>query len=287
MYNLEKLHPILVKDLIRVGKNADGGYVLSASQIKKTEILLSFGICDDWSFEADFCKRQKAQTQRNKSNSLKEIQLHAFDYSSKPAHFLRSSLGHFARTLLNILMCNISKTKKHVWQAIHLLWVFITFKQFFKSKLHRFYYPKFLGQKDDTIYIRLDTVFKNLPEEPNDLSVFIKMDIENWEYRTLPQLVPFFDKINGLTVEFHELDIAEKKFEEIMDLFSTHFDIAHIHGNNAGGLIHDTKLPMILEITFINKALGVDSMVLSPHQYPIKGLDFPNIKQEDIPLNFN
>ncbi|MDR0733900.1 MAG: hypothetical protein LBF08_07575 [Dysgonamonadaceae bacterium] len=285
MYDLKKLRPILVKDLIRVGRKSDGGYVLSASQIEKTEILLSFGICDDWSFEADFCK--KAQKQRNNSNSLKAIQLHAFDYSSEPLNFLQSSLKHFALTQLNILTCNIPRTKKYAWRAIHFLWVFITFKRFFKSKLHRFYYPKFLGQKDDKIYTRLDTVFKNLQEEPENLSVFIKMDIESWEYRTLPQLVPFFDKINGLTVEFHELDIAEKKFEEIMELFSTHFDIAHVHGNCYGGLIHGTKLPMVLEITFINKALGVDSTVLSPHQYPIKGLDFPNNKKEDIPLIFN
>ncbi|MDR1683775.1 MAG: hypothetical protein LBS25_10390 [Candidatus Symbiothrix sp.] len=285
MYNLKKLHPILVEDLIRVGRDIDGGYVLSAGQIEKTEILLSFGINDDWSFEADFCKR--VQMQRNKLNLSKEMQLHAFDYSSKPSNFLRMSLKNFAASLVNILICKISKAKERGRTAKCFFMLFVAFKRFFQRKLHHNFYPKFLGEKDDKMFIRLDTVFKNLPEEPKDLSVFIKMDIENWEYKTLPQLVPFFNKINGLAVEFHELDIAGEKFEEIMDLFSTRFDIAHVHGNNYGGLIYDTKLPMVLEITFINKAMGADSNILSPHQYPIKGLDFPNDKTEDIPLDFN
>jgi hypothetical protein len=57
------------------------------------------------------------------------------------------------------------------------------------------------------------------------------MDIDNYEYRTLPQLAPYFNKINGLAVEFHELDIAAVKFTEIMDLLMNSFYIAHIHAN--------------------------------------------------------
>ena len=37
--------------LIRLGNNNDGGYVVEENSIKNSEILLSFGLSDDWSFE--------------------------------------------------------------------------------------------------------------------------------------------------------------------------------------------------------------------------------------------
>ena len=112
------------------------------------------------------------------------------------------------------------------------------------------------------------------------------MDIEGWEFRTLPQFTPFFDKINGFVVEFHELDITSGKFEEVIEILSSDFYIAHTHANNCAGLIYGTDLPMYLEITFINKQL-VTNVELSSASYPITNLDFPNNENiEDIPLNF-
>jgi|SRR2546428_10036988 len=112
------------------------------------------------------------------------------------------------------------------------------------------------------------------------------MDIEGWEFRALLQLPVFFEKINGLVVEFHDLDFAGKKFEEIIDLFSTHFYIAHTHANNFGGLINNTKHPKVLEITFINKAIANDSK-LSSQKYPLPGIDFPcNLRGYDYELIF-
>jgi hypothetical protein len=57
MYDLNRFHPIQMDNLIRLGRDWDGGYVVSKDQIEKTETLLSFGINDDWSFEIDFEKR--------------------------------------------------------------------------------------------------------------------------------------------------------------------------------------------------------------------------------------
>ena len=41
-------------DLVRIGRDYDGGYLVSQSDIEKSELLLGLGICDDWSFEKDF-----------------------------------------------------------------------------------------------------------------------------------------------------------------------------------------------------------------------------------------
>ena len=40
-------------DLIRIGKKNDGGYLVSRSDINMSDVLISLGIGEDWSFEED------------------------------------------------------------------------------------------------------------------------------------------------------------------------------------------------------------------------------------------
>lgn len=55
MVTLPKLfQPYYCADLIRLGKDNDGGYLVNTSDIKCTETLISFGIGDDDSFEKAF-----------------------------------------------------------------------------------------------------------------------------------------------------------------------------------------------------------------------------------------
>ena len=274
-YNLKALHPIKINDLIRVGRSYDGGYVLSKTQIEKTKTLLSFGICNDWSFEKHY-----------KELSNQDIKLYALDASVSFNQFQTQSKQHFVNMLVRSLTGNISQAKKNKIYWNDSSKIAKSFKSFFSSELNNYFMPKFLGQKDDDLYISVKTLFQKYVGEAKDLSVFVKMDIENWEYRTLYQFTPFFSKINGFAVEFHELDITSGKFEETIEILSSDFHIAHVHANNAGGLIHGTDLPVLLEITFINKQIA-PGPELSLESYPIAGLDFPNIKEEaDIPLIF-
>jgi hypothetical protein len=279
MYDLKKYRPIHLDDLIRIGRNEDGGYVLSQKQIDKTEILLSFGINNDWSFEADFLKR-------------KNVKLYAFDKSVSLLLLAIKIVESLIKAPAHLLLGHIVKAKMSLKSAYNYLYALLNFKFFFKPSSNRFFMHKFLGHIDSKTYISFNTIFKEMTDftpstdSIKDLSVFIKMDIEKWEYFTLPDIEPFFNKINGLAVEFHELYIAQKRFEDIMKLLSKHFYIAHVHANNCGGLIHNSNLPELLEITFINKVL-VKNVVLSSRSYPIEGIDFPNISAlEDIKLNF-
>lgn len=67
------LQPFYCADLVRLGKNNDGGYLVNSSDIDKTDFLLSFGIGTDISFEQDFLK-------------LKNCNLLAFDKTAKNLH---------------------------------------------------------------------------------------------------------------------------------------------------------------------------------------------------------
>ena len=40
-------------DLIRLGKNNDGGYLIERESVKSVNSLISMGISTDWSFEKD------------------------------------------------------------------------------------------------------------------------------------------------------------------------------------------------------------------------------------------
>ena len=46
--------PFDCKDLVRLGKDNDGGYLVNRTDIVNAKKLISFGINDDWSFEEDF-----------------------------------------------------------------------------------------------------------------------------------------------------------------------------------------------------------------------------------------
>ena len=52
LYNLPKsFKPKYNFDLIRLGRNNDGGYLVGKNTIKNTENLISIGIYDDWSLK--------------------------------------------------------------------------------------------------------------------------------------------------------------------------------------------------------------------------------------------
>ena len=45
------LKPKHTYDLIRLGQDNDGGYIVEKQSTKKSKNLVSFGLADDWSFE--------------------------------------------------------------------------------------------------------------------------------------------------------------------------------------------------------------------------------------------
>ena len=48
------LKPMKEYDLIRLGKDNDGGYLVEKDSISKAEALITLGLGYDWSFEKDF-----------------------------------------------------------------------------------------------------------------------------------------------------------------------------------------------------------------------------------------
>lgn len=84
--DLKFMAPIVVPDLIRMGKDWDGGYIISASSVDDATGMLSFGVNNDWSFDQEW-RHQKPHDR-----------IHAYDGTISPGRFepiLQASYQHF------------------------------------------------------------------------------------------------------------------------------------------------------------------------------------------------
>lgn len=269
--SLEKFRPRFLSDLTRLGRDFDGGYVVNARAIPATSDLLSFGVSADWSFEADFLDR----------NPLARV--FCFDYSVSKTVFRQKALDalnevcsfKFLLMFLSLNWRNIRRrlsTLKHCWK------IYFEFASFFSRRGVTFV-QKGLSSESNDRFLTLPDVFRIISPADRipDNSVFLKMDIEQSEYRVLRDLPEFRRYINGMVIEFHDLDILWSNFLELMNQLSADFEITHIHGNNYEALIPESATPKCLEVTLLKKHLiGPLDASAEDVTYPIPGLDRPN-----------
>ena len=243
------------KNLKRLGREYDGGYLISEKDVANSDVLISFGICDDWSFEEDFIK-------------LKNVPVIAYDGSIDSSVFV-------AKIIINSLRLN--KPLKFSSK----LKIFFSYLKFFRgSKTH---ISKFVSNEskinnkfNKSKYISIDEVLDN--EKYNN--VFLKVDIEGSEYRILNNIIQKQEKISGLAIEFHDCDLHLDKIIEFKSKFN--LNIIHIHANNASPVNLKDEMPQTLEITF-SKYSNPNVIPTYPHH-----LDMPNDSElEEIVLSFN
>lgn len=264
MYKASKLRPIISADLLRLGHDLDGGYVINQRVMDRSGILITFGISGDWTFESDFYKRKKGQP----------FKIEAYDFSVDFKQFLRTSF----RLFLQIFEFKQGLTK--LLYSLYYIKLAFKFYAFFNRKNIKFY-KKGIDDHNNGVFIDFKTVFDNLGAKQIDEEVFIKMDIEGYEFKVANQMLAHADRISGIIIEFHDLDKNGDLFEAIIDLFHEKgFVITHVHPNNWGGVIEHTNLPRLIEITFAKRAF-FSSSELSAHNdltYPRPELDYPCVK---------
>jgi hypothetical protein len=279
--SLRAFRPICLGDLVRLGRPFDGGYVVNDRAVERTRYLLSFGINDDWSFEADF------------HNRVPEARILCFDHSvskdilrEKIIEALNQILS--ARFLLGVLSLNFRGARNKfqaLWRALRL---YSDFSDFFSSENVRLF-SKGVSNAGSSKFFTISEIFDLIREpELKENGVFIKMDIEQAEFRVLPELLAYCKYVSGMAIEFHDLDILWPNFAGLMRQLEESFVVAHLHGNNYCDLIPNSRTPKLLEVTLLKRDLiqkgekGRDSAI-----YPLTGLDQPNDQtKEDYSLEF-
>ena len=86
-------------NLLRIGGDHDGGYLVELKSIEKTEALISMGIGKNWRFEEDFIAH-------------KDIKIHAYDHSIRGLFWIKFFIKRFLSILIGRLYapCNAITT---------------------------------------------------------------------------------------------------------------------------------------------------------------------------------
>jgi len=120
----------------------------------------------------------------------------------------------------------------------------------------------------------------------NSSNIFVKIDIEGFEYKILNDLLKYSDRLEELVIEFHDTSFLQDKFRNVLELISIEFDAVHAHGNNFEALDPSSELPEVLEMSFVRKVRHSDRAFAVG--FPIPGLDQPNDKsREDLAFTVN
>ena len=197
--------------LVRLGRDNDGGYLVGSRAINESEILISFGINDDWSFEKDFLKK----------NNIKIL---CYDKTY----------------VLDILKKKLLFNLKSFFKKFR-------FFKIFKNILNIF---EFINLKKKIIFLKKEIKAGDLTKIINEINsnkIFIKIDIEGGEYEILEEILINQTKFTCLIIEFHKFDINEEiiiNFKKNLNL-----ELTHIHPNNYS-VLNEKNDPTVVEMTF-------------------------------------
>lgn len=256
----KNLKPIYIKKkyLTRIGPKFDGGYIIDKRIIKKIKTIITCGLNDDWEFEKHFLKLNP------------KVKVEAFDHTVNGKFWFK----RFCKDFLHFFLL-----KKLRWLKIRKIFIFLDYLIFFRKK-NKHYQMK-VGNKD--IKESQITVSKILKKRKD---ILLKVDIEGGEYVVLDEIRKNSKKIICLIIEFHNIQKKQKKIDSFIKKLKK-LKLIHIHGNNYAG-VNKFGNPEALELTLINIKNIRLYKKKNLHTYPLKGIDFPNVKRNnDVQLNFN
>ena len=234
--------PVANYELIRLGRSNDGGYLVGKNSINNSEHLISMGLDLDWSFEEDFKKKKD------------KINIICFDNNLDKKFILK-------KIIIQIILIIFNQNLKYL---ISLIKNYINFNIFLKKVKY---------QKKEITYGDISKIQNNIN------NIFFKIDIEGSEYRILDELIKIRNKITGIVIEFHDIDLHRAKIENFINNIG--LKLVHVHPNNFGGLDKFGN-PYLLELTFDKEPIVLNVANTLPHKYDMKN----NPDADDINLTF-
>lgn len=234
-------------ELIRMGSDHDGGYLVDPKSIEQSNALIALGIGRNWSFEKDFLER-------------KSVRIHAYDYSIGLGYWIK----HFLKRVLAVLLGRFSAP----FDAVKL---FLEFKIFFKDSA--VLYLEKVGTAPGC-----DTNLKKALDRLDRAPLFLKVDIEGYEYQILEEIIRCKDDLTGLVIEFHSVSDNIEQIEDFINKIG--ITLIHIHPNN--NRLDEEGDPKAIELTFSKNPTKLEDKFIHPH-----ALDQNNVPRKDsVSLRF-
>jgi hypothetical protein len=241
------LLPVERSDLVRLGRPNDGGYVVPVRAIDAADRVLSLGLFDDWSFEAELLSRKAG------------LAVHGYDHTIGALTFKRA----YQHELLRFVAGRSSLAEVRRRRATCR-----DFNSFFSGP-NRHFREKITNNPEAGSECDLTTALDRL----GGSHVLVKVDIEGSEYRIIDQLAANAHRICALCIEFHDTDPLREIFDRSIERLISPFAIVHVHPNNYGKVALD-GLPDVLEVSFLNRRLTTPAKTRGRVHLP--ALDQPN-----------
>ncbi len=244
--------PLLSHSIIRLGRDFDGGYLLDQRDVQKSKALVSFGVNEDWSFEKEFCKGR-------------EIPVFAYDATLNVRYLVRRAW----RSLIRLNPFAIARS----FRAL------VDYPIFFSG--NRRHNRRYIGLDGVPGFTTLSSVMAEVKQQSGiESDIFMKIDIEGWEYRIFEELIEHGHRFTGLAIELHDVDIHLDKLESFIQRFP--LKLIHVHANNYSP-INGAGIPLAIECTFsASEPSGGHEAVALPHP-----LDMPNKRNRaEVALSF-
>ncbi len=210
-------------NLIRLGTQGDGGYILSEKSINMSDALISLGIKDDWNFESEFL------------NINKNVSLIAVDLVTDSMFFLKCAISFFIRGKLNK-------------SAIYFIKIFEYFLFFRLNSRAKYIKNGVSGVKSG--FISLSDVISKI--EPSRNMIFLKIDIEGDEYSLIKDFIKNRNRLHTICIEFHNVVSENSVFLNCIEALSEFYSVVHIHMNNNSLFNSEINLSDVIEVTLVN-----------------------------------
>ncbi|MGN6495649.1 MAG: FkbM family methyltransferase [Agriterribacter sp.] len=261
---LDFLRPVGIREKIRFGNKYDGGYVLYKNVLPQIDILMSYGIGWDTSFEDDFNR-----------------------HTNKP-----------------VLMFDPTMYKKYIVNKQRVKYMAINCRIIplfqYLSNCHKWYKHIKVLESRGVVFIKEGIAVKKLERFDNfsnhlkkfqieNKNIMLKIDIEGDEYEIFRdnEFQESLKNVNQIIIEFHDLKNRLLELRSILKKLQNSFEIIHIHGNNFAeqfkifDLDKDNntymKIPDVIELTLVrNSLLHKEDFYNNEQKLPVKDLDYPN-----------
>jgi hypothetical protein len=253
---LDVLQPVETS-LCRIGSPFDGGYVISQNMLRESEILVTFGVSTDWTFEQDFCN------QRSKATNIVLC-----DRSSGSLSFVLNLVKTLGQRKVPIGL-RIQRARG---------WFILAAKFLAQVRLKRWVFHR-RWVVDRVVNHRKEvTGVDLLVRHCRKHLTLLKIDIEGGEYQVLPPILKLC-RLNGVTLtgvilEFHNVDRHQHEVIEIVRDLRQLGQVVHVHPNNFSPVVDGVPSTLEVTISFVDP----DSTELRK-RLPLEGVDAPNNPQ--------
>ena len=204
------LKPKKEYDLIRLGQDNDGGYLVEKESITKSKALVTLGLGYDWSFEKDFSENFKKP-------------IFCYDHTVNYSGIKKLCRKFITSYFFRIFKPKYVLKKKFFSKFYKNIFLYRDYKKFFSNKAQHI--EKRVGSGDGGVMLN-----EILSTKKNVCPLFLKIDIEGSEYRIFDEIIENQKNFTGIAIELHDVDLHLDKIKKFIE--NLEMELVHIHPQN-------------------------------------------------------